>query len=650
MAFSSALTLTDLNDFITPSQACIKPVEQSNGPPAKDEGAASTQIHIDSSGSYYELSSDLASASASASAPAPRKLETAQISLNDCLACSGCITSAESVLITMQSHEEVLSVLANNPPSICLDHKTPVLSISPQSLASLAATISSSSKTTVTLKQVLHRVTAFAYSLGFQHVYDTTFARHIALLEHAREFHERKHGTSRGNDSAEKLPMLASACPGWVCYAEKTHPEMLPFISQTKSPQQVMGTLVKKWLAQKWGKKPDKIYHVTVMPCYDKKLEASREDFYDEAYATRDVDCVITTGELELMMRERGFDISQPLPSSETQNGPLVSVSDNASDDRSIGISRIPTLLSHPGTSSGSYLHYLLHLQQSSDPTAELTTRQVRGTDFEEYILRSRETGKVIFKGARCYGFRNLQNIVRRVGRAAGVQVGRGAAGRLANANALRAKTKMKVRAKKGKDENTDANGNLMTNGNVDEENRPYDYVEVMACPGGCVNGGGQLKPILSSNGTENEITISNAQATPPPPPQNDSADMRWGTRAWTRRVEEAYWHDLPTPPPSPSPHLKAQDSDHIKSNDGGRSTRTHPHPTETQRLEEANELARQVLSELCLPPKDEAEAVKSVRSWNDTMDEHAESLRRSLFRTSYREVANEVSGIQVQW
>ncbi|KAL5528471.1 NAR1 [Sanghuangporus sanghuang] len=624
MAFSSALTLTDLNDFITPSQACIKPVEQSNGLPAKDEGAASTQIHIDSSGSYYELSSDLASGSGSA----PRKLETAQISLNDCLACSGCITSAESVLITMQSHEEVLSVLANNPPSICVDHKTPVLSISPQSLASLAATISSSSKSTVTLKQVLHRVTAFAHSLGFQHVYDTTFARHIALLEHAREFHERKHGTSRGNDSAEKLPMLASACPGWVCYAEKTHPEMLPFISQTKSPQQVMGTLVKKWLAQKWGKKPDKIYHVTVMPCYDKKLEASREDFYDEAYATRDVDCVITTGELELMMRERGFDISQPLPSSETQNGLLVSVSDNASDDRSIGISLLPTLLSHPGTSSGSYLHYLLHLQQSSDPTAELTTRQVRGTDFEEYILRSRESGKVIFKGARCYGFRNLQNIVRRVGRAAGVQVGRGAAGRLANANALRAKTKMKVRAKKGRDENTDANGNVMTNGDADEENRPYDYVEIMACPGGCVNGGGQLKPILSSNGTENEITISNGQATPAAaaaPPQNDSADMRWGTRAWTRRVEEAYWHDLPTPPPSP--HLKAQDSDdHI------------------------NDLARQVLSELCLPRKDEAEAVESVRSWNDTMDEHAESLRRSLFRTSYREVANEVSGIQVQW
>lgn len=41
--------------------------------------------------------------------------------------------------------------------------------------------------------------------------------------------------------------------------------------------------------------RPDDIYHVTIMPCYDKKLEASREDFYNDIYRTRDVDCVIST-------------------------------------------------------------------------------------------------------------------------------------------------------------------------------------------------------------------------------------------------------------------------------------------------------------------------------------------------------------------
>lgn len=44
------------------------------------------------------------------------------------------------------------------------------------------------------------------------------------------------------------------------------------------------------------GIEPQKIYHVTVMPCYDKKLEASRPDFYLSEAETREVDCVITSG------------------------------------------------------------------------------------------------------------------------------------------------------------------------------------------------------------------------------------------------------------------------------------------------------------------------------------------------------------------
>ncbi len=91
--------------------------------------------------------------------------------------------------------------------------------------------------------------------------------------------------------------MLKYWLTGWVCYAEKTHGSyILPYISSTKSPQQVMGSLVKDHFATILGRQPDHIYHVTVMPCYDKKLEASRQDFYSDVYSTRDVDCVITTG------------------------------------------------------------------------------------------------------------------------------------------------------------------------------------------------------------------------------------------------------------------------------------------------------------------------------------------------------------------
>lgn len=148
----------------------------------------------------------------------------------------------------------MLNALKANPSDrTCASYKVPVLSIAPQSLASLAASISSSSAAPVDLRRVLRRTRAFAKDvMGFEHVFDTTFARHLALLEHAREFQERKAG-KEGEDG--KLPMLASACPGWVCYAEKTHAEMLPFIARSRSPQQVMGTLVKSWLGGRWSKR-----------------------------------------------------------------------------------------------------------------------------------------------------------------------------------------------------------------------------------------------------------------------------------------------------------------------------------------------------------------------------------------------------------
>jgi len=56
-----------------------------------------------------------------------------------------------------------------------------------------------------------------------------------------------------------------------------------------------MGSLVKYHLAETMGLSAKQIYHITVMPCYDKKLEASREDFYNQQEKTRDVDCVITS-------------------------------------------------------------------------------------------------------------------------------------------------------------------------------------------------------------------------------------------------------------------------------------------------------------------------------------------------------------------
>ncbi len=45
--------------------------------------------------------------------------------------------------------------------------------------------------------------------------------------------------------------------------------------------------------------RPDQLFHVAVMPCFDKKLEASRSDFYNDISHSKDVDCVLTTGMLK---------------------------------------------------------------------------------------------------------------------------------------------------------------------------------------------------------------------------------------------------------------------------------------------------------------------------------------------------------------
>lgn len=101
------------------------------------------------------------------------------------------------------------------------------------------------------------------------------------------------------------LPILSSHCPGWVCYAEKTQPESLPYLSEVKSAQQIIGCLLKTTFPASASlssmfnlpsMKP--FFIVTVQPCFDKKLEASRKDFFDEDRRYFEVDLVLSTQEL----------------------------------------------------------------------------------------------------------------------------------------------------------------------------------------------------------------------------------------------------------------------------------------------------------------------------------------------------------------
>ncbi|GAA0181326.1 NAD(P)-binding protein [Clostridium sediminicola] len=138
--------------------------------------------------------------------------------------------------------------------------------------------------------------------LGFDKVFDFTFAADLTIVEETTEFLGRLQGGV--------LPQFTSCCPGWVNFVEKRYPELIPNLSSCKSPQQMMGATVKNhlplWLND--GTTKEDIFVVSVVPCMSKKGEAAREEF--EVNGIKDVDEVLTSVELIEMMEQNHYDAS----------------------------------------------------------------------------------------------------------------------------------------------------------------------------------------------------------------------------------------------------------------------------------------------------------------------------------------------------
>ncbi|GAA5918321.1 hypothetical protein JCM6882_008213 [Rhodosporidiobolus microsporus] len=739
MSLSSGLTLTDLSDYLAPSQACIKPVtyvpeeeeEKAFVEKGKPAASASAEIVIGEDSEFYERAED---------GGRGKKLKKAEITLNDCLACSGCITSAESVLVSLQSHEEVYRVLQEQPDV------TPILSISPQSVASLAALYD------LSLSETMRGVRRFFKEhLGFRLVFDTTFPRALSLLESRLELLERRshalsspsplpaHLTSStsslvsptkltpASSPTAPLPILSSACPGWICYAEKTHGDLLPFVSGVKSPQAVGGVLVKgRTVAGRLGLRPDEIYHVAVMPCYDKKLEASRPDFStshpspspssSEPISVRDVDLVLTTGEVSKMLTDKSLSLRALARSS-------AAVEVDGADEKAF----FPfSHLCQParGTSSGGYVHAALsallapiavssspaspaspaapaptptpgslNLSPSDLPYLRLDSRLVRNDDYVEYTLRrlpspyspspsstpaDKEKGTVLAKAAKCYGFRNLQNVVRKLSKDAGISSAAGARSGSA-ASALRggaAGGGGKASAAAAAANARRAAKLAAAHGGAAQVEAParepeIEFVEVMACPSGCVNGGGQVAPPRESvrsrrrraswgegsqpdegeryvgrvddegmpdvvaEVVEAEIKVVAGAGSGAETEGLRAEDRVLSAKEWVQEVEKRYWSSSSSGAASPS---SQPDEPTVF---GLPLSSLHPslHPFL-----------------LSLPSPAEVEAMEGVLAdllggGDDAAKEQMEERRRELLRTSYRKVeTEEVNGLAVVW
>lgn len=148
---------------------------------------------------------------------------------------------------------------------------------------------------------VTGKLAAALRRLGFDVVFDTNFSADLTIMEEGYELIDRI-------QNGGVLPQITSCSPGWIKYIEHFFPDLLPNLSTCKSPQQMMGALIKSYYAEKSGVDPANIVSVSVMPCTAKKFECERPEMTDSGF--KDVDHVLTTRELAKMIREAGIEFN----------------------------------------------------------------------------------------------------------------------------------------------------------------------------------------------------------------------------------------------------------------------------------------------------------------------------------------------------
>lgn len=151
------------------------------------------------------------------------------------------------------------------------------------------------------LNTALHRI-------GFDRVFDTNTTADLTIFEEGTELVLRLYKALVQKEPVS-LPQFTSCSPGWVKFLEHYYPEYIDNLSTAKSPQQMFGALIKTFYAEKAGVKPEDIVSVAVMPCSAKKFECNRPEMNDSGY--KDVDYGLTTRELARMIKEAGINLPE---------------------------------------------------------------------------------------------------------------------------------------------------------------------------------------------------------------------------------------------------------------------------------------------------------------------------------------------------
>jgi NADH-quinone oxidoreductase subunit G len=213
----------------------------------------------------------------------------------DCVHCGQCARVCPTAAITVKNDTDAVWAALHDPK------KKVVAQIAPAVRTAIGEMFGCHASDVAT-----GRIVAALKHLGFDRVYDTSFTADLTVVEEAAEFVSRV-------QAGEKLPLFTSCCPGWVTYAEQYAPDLLKNLSSCKSPQQMLGSLLKR-LPNDLGVKSEDLVVVSIMPCTAKKYEASRPEHRDGQVP--DVDLVLTTLELGRMIDESGLRFAElPLES-----------------------------------------------------------------------------------------------------------------------------------------------------------------------------------------------------------------------------------------------------------------------------------------------------------------------------------------------
>ena len=261
-------------------------------------------------------------------------------------------------------------------------------------------------------------VTAFR-RMGIDYVFDTTFSADLTIMEEGSEFVKRLQ-----DGDLNEYPMFTSCCPGWVRFIKTQYPDMVGRLSTAKSPQQMFGAVMKSYFAKKLQVDPERIFTLSIMPCLAKKAEREMELFYEE-YAGHDIDCVLTTRELDRMLRAEHLNPRYLEPGefdSPFEVGTGAGV-----------------IFGATGGVMEAALRSAYYLVAGENPDAD-AFREIRGVKREGWTEAEFDVAGTVIHIAVVSGLGNTRKLMEA------------------------------IRNKEVK----------------------YEFVEVMACPGGCAGGGGQ--------------------------------------------------------------------------------------------------------------------------------------------------------------